>query len=110
MYFTIRIYRNSYIQNKTKEDFEVLYKYSPLHNIQEGVNYPPIIVNTGEYDDRVVPSHSYKMVASFQYSYKGSNPIIIRIDDETGHGNGKSLSKWINEKADVLGFLLNHTR
>ena len=101
---------NEYGDPNKKEDFEVLYKYSPLHNIQEGVNYPPIIVNTGEYDDRVVPSHSYKMVASFQYSYKGINPIIIRIDDETGHGTGKSLHKWINEKADVLGFLLNHTR
>ena len=101
---------NEYGDPNKKEDFEVLYKYSPLHNIQEGVNYPPIIVNTGEYDDRVVPSHSYKIVASFQYSYKGINPIIIRIDDETGHGTGKSLDKWINEKADVLGFLLNHTR
>ncbi|MAJ43587.1 MAG: S9 family peptidase [Candidatus Marinimicrobia bacterium] len=93
-----------------KEDFEVLYKYSPIHNVKSNVDYPPIIITTGDYDDRVVPSHSFKMAATFQHEYKGNNPIIIRIDTDSGHGSGKPISKWINEKADVFGFLLHHTK
>ena len=93
-----------------KEDFEVLYKYSPIHNIKNNVEYPSMIITTGNYDDRVVPSHSFKMAATFQHEYKGDNPIIIRIDVDAGHGSGKPISKWIEEKADVFGFLLHHTK
>ena len=93
-----------------KDDFEVLYSYSPIHNVKNNVNYPPTIITTGDYDDRVVPSHSYKLAATFQHNYKGNNPIIIRIDSDAGHGGGKPISKWIEEKADVFGFLLHHTK
>lgn len=93
-----------------KEDFDVLYKYSPIHNVKNNVDYPPMIITTGDYDDRVVPSHSFKMAATFQHEYNGENPIIIRVDVDAGHGGGKPISKWIDEKADVFGFLLHHTK
>ena len=92
------------------EDFNILYSYSPVHNIKPNINYPPIIITTGDFDDRVVPSHSYKLTATFQHIYKGNNPILIRVDTDAGHGGGKPISKWINERADVLGFLYHHTK
>ena len=93
-----------------EEDFKVLHSYSPVHNVKSNVDYPPIIITTGDYDDRVVPSHSFKFTATLQHEYKGKNPILIRIDTDAGHGGGKPISKWIEEKADVLGFLLHHTK
>jgi len=93
-----------------EEDFNILYSYSPVHNIKSNINYPPIIITTGDFDDRVVPSHSYKLTATLQHIYKGNNPILIRVDTDAGHGGGKPVSKWINERADVLGFLYHHTK
>ena len=60
-------------------------------------------------------ANEFKKQANDQYSklyheYKGNNPILIRIDTNAGHGGGKPISKWIEEKADVLGFLLHHTK
>jgi len=95
---------------ENEEDFKVLHSYSPVHNVKFDVDYPPIIITTGDYDDRVVPSHSIKFAATLQHEYSGNNPILIRIDTNAGHGGGKPISKWIEEKADVLGFLFHHTK
>lgn len=87
------------------EQFEWLMAYSPLHNIAEGVAYPPTLVTTGDHDDRVVPGHSFKYAATLQAAQAGDAPIIIRIDTDAGHGVGKPVSKLIDERADVLAFL-----
>ena len=93
-----------------EEDFKILYSYSPVHNVKPNIDYPPIIITTGDFDDRVVPSHSFKLTAIFQHEYNGKNPILIRVDTNAGHGGGKPISKWIDERADVLGFLYHHTK
>ncbi|MEO8584138.1 MAG: prolyl oligopeptidase family serine peptidase, partial [Flavitalea sp.] len=61
-------------------DFKNLLAYSPLHNIKEGVQYPATLIITGDHDDRVVPAHSFKYAATLQEKYKGTNPVLIRID------------------------------
>jgi len=88
-----------------KEEFEALYKYSPLHNIKENVNYPAVLVTTADHDDRVVPAHSFKYIATLQEKYKGNNPVLIRIDTQAGHGGGKPTTKIIEEAADVYSFI-----
>ena len=84
--------------------FNNLIKYSPLHNIREDVNYPAVLVTTADHDDRVVPAHSFKYIATLQEKYKGPNPVLIRIETMAGHGAGKSLDKYIEETADMFAF------
>ncbi len=88
----------------SKEMFEYLYGYSPLHTIKTNTEYPAILVTTADHDDRVVPAHSFKYISTLQEKYQGNNPVLIRIDVKAGHGAGKSTSKVIDEYADVWGF------
>jgi prolyl oligopeptidase len=87
------------------EQFRWLMGYSPLHNVREGVSYPPTLVTTGDHDDRVVPGHSFKFAAALQAAQAGDAPVVIRIDTDAGHGVGKPFHKLIDERADVLAFL-----
>ena len=97
-----------YGSSDNEKDFEYLYRYSPLHNIREGVSYPATLVTTADHDDRVVPAHSFKFAATLQEKNTGSNPVLIRIDIDAGHGAGKPLSKTIDEAADVWAFTFHH--
>ncbi|MCA9934466.1 MAG: S9 family peptidase [Ardenticatenaceae bacterium] len=86
--------------------FRFMFPYSPLHNVQKGVAYPPILVTTADGDDRVVPLHAMKFTAALQTAVtQHHNPILIRIDTKSGHGLGKPTSKWIDEWADIFAFL-----
>lgn len=91
------------------DDFEVLLKYSPLHNIRDGVEYPATLVLTGDHDDRVVPAHSHKFTAALQRAHVGDGPVLTRISTKTGHGLGKPRSAIIAEYADMLAFAAEHT-
>lgn len=84
--------------------FKTLFRYSPLHNLKPGVNYPATLVTTADHDDRVVPAHSYKFIATLQACQAGNNPVLIRIDKKAGHGAGKPTSKLIDEAADQWAF------
>ena len=98
-----------YGSSAVKEQFEYLVKYSPLHNLREGVEYPATLVTTGDHDDRVVPAHSFKFAAELQHCHKGDNPVLIRIDTNAGHGAGKPTSKRIEEVADTFAFIFQNT-
>ena len=89
-----------------KEMFEYLKGYSPVHNVKEGVEYPATLVTTGDHDDRVVPAHSFKFAAELQDKQAGSNPTLIRIETDAGHGAGTPVSKTIEQYADIFGFTL----
>ncbi len=90
----------------SKEMFEYLRGYSPLHNLKPGTSYPATLVTTADHDDRVVPAHSFKFAATLQECHQGSNPVLIRIDTKAGHGGGKPLAKVLEEQADIYGFIL----
>lgn len=94
-----------YGSSDNKEEFEALYKYSPIHNIKENTNYPAILVTTADHDDRVVPAHSFKYIATLQEKCKGNNPTLIRIETQAGHGGGKPTAKVIDEAADIYSFI-----
>ena len=85
--------------------FEVLYKYSPLHNIKPNTTYPATLVITSDHDDRVVPLHSFKFAAALQAAQAGDNPILLRVQTRAGHGMGKSTKLEIEEGTDILAFL-----
>ncbi|UCH96051.1 MAG: S9 family peptidase [Candidatus Aminicenantes bacterium] len=94
-----------YGSSEDPEQFKYLYKYSPLHNIKEGVNYPATLVTTADHDDRVFPAHSFKYISALQEKYKGENPVLIRIETKVGHGAGTATSKRIELLADIYAFM-----
>lgn len=89
-------------------ELRYIYKYSPLHNIREGVKYPATLVTTADHDDRVVPAHSFKFAAQMQHCQAGDAPVLIRIESNAGHGAGKPTSKRIAEEADTYSFLFQN--
>ena len=90
----------------SKEMFEYLKGYSPVNNVKKGTHYPATMVTTGDHDDRVVPAHSFKFAAELQDKQTGNNPVLIRIDVNAGHGDGKSISAIIDENVDIQAFTL----
>src|SRR5436190_7205285 len=87
-----------------EKNFKNLYAYSPLHNISNTANYPSTLVTTADHDDRVVPAHSFKYMATLQEKYKGTNPVLIRIDTNSGHG-ASNTKKNIETTADIYSFI-----
>jgi len=90
----------------SKEMFEYIKGYSPVHNVKQNTKYPATMVTTGDHDDRVVPAHSFKFAAELQDKQAGDNPTLIRIDINAGHGAGKSVAASIQESVDIMAFTL----
>ena len=86
--------------------FQYLRAYSPLHNIKPGTCYPPTLAFTADHDDRVVPGHTFKYVATLQAAQSCNNPILVRIESKSGHGGGRPTTKLIDEAADRFAFLV----
>ena len=103
--FTIGWYwKSEYGDPDDPEDVEFLLDYSPYHNIQEGVVYPPVLITTADHDDRVVPGHSYKYGARLQAAQTGDAPILMRITPSAGHGGAVGLSEGIDRTAEKYAF------
>eukprot|EP00250_Pteridium_aquilinum_P011102 c19838_g1_i2 orf=123-2585(+) len=119
--FTIgHAWTTDYGCSEKEEEFKWLIKYSPLHNVRrpweitgkEGVQYPATMLLTADHDDRVVPLHSLKLLATMQHELctssrqsKQTNPIIGRLDTKAGHGAGRPTQKLIDEATDKFAFL-----
>jgi prolyl oligopeptidase len=95
-----------YGRSDKKEDFDNLFRYSPLHNLKKGTTYPATLITTADHDDRVVPAHSFKFAAALQAATDNKNPALIRIESKAGHGAGKPTSKIIEEAADIWSFVM----
>ncbi|MBI2674115.1 MAG: S9 family peptidase [Candidatus Yanofskybacteria bacterium] len=86
------------------EMFPYLLQYSPYHNVEENVEYPPTIIITADRDDRVHPGQAFKMAARLQ-AVNSHNPIILRVERNAGHGGGSDISRYINTETDEWGFI-----
>jgi len=98
---------SDYGSSDDETQFHYLLRYSPLHNIKAGVHYPATLVITSDHDDRVVPAHSFKYTATRQEKSDGSEPVLIRIETNSGHGSS-NLSKSLQETADIYSFMWNN--
>jgi prolyl oligopeptidase len=104
--FTLgRYWIAEYGSSELAADFPFLYKYSPYHNVREGVAYPATLITTADTDDRVDPGHSKKLAARMQAAQGGDEPILIRIETKAGHGAGKPTTKILDEQADIWTFV-----
>jgi prolyl oligopeptidase len=97
-----------YGSSDNPEQFRNLLAFSPLHNIKAGLSYPATLVTTADHDDRVVPAHSFKYIATLQEKGAGPNPYLIRVDVKAGHGAGKSTAQQIEEATDVWSFVYHN--
>ncbi len=104
-----RQWSSDYGLSSNADEFAVLYAYSPYHNLENGGCYPATLVMADANDDRVVPWHSYKYAAALQHAQDCARPALIRVETNTGHGAGASVSKIINEYADQWAFVAEVT-
>jgi prolyl oligopeptidase len=104
--FTVgRFWIPEYGSSEDPKQFPFLLKYSPLHNVKDGVKYPATLITTADTDDRVAPGLAKKFAARLQEGTGGADPILIRVETKAGHGAGKPVSKQIDETADIYAFL-----
>src|SRR6185503_13480006 len=104
--FTVgRFWIPEYGSSEDPKQFPFLYRYSPLHNVKDGVSYPATLVTTADTDDRVAPGLAKKFAARLQAAAAGPAPVLIRVETKAGHGGGKPVSKQIDENADIYSFL-----
>ena len=87
----------------SKEMFEYLKNYSPVHALKPGVSYPATFITTADHDDRVVPAHSFKFAATLQEYQAGDAPTLIRIQTKAGHGS-VSTTQQIELQTDMFAF------
>ncbi len=101
-------WKSDYGSSEKKNEFQYIYKYSPLHNLKKGIQYPATLITTADHDDRVVPAHSFKFAATLQECQTGENPVLIRIESKAGHGAGKPTAKQIEETTDIWAFIFHN--
>ena len=105
--FTVgRFWISEYGSADDPAQFPFLYRYSPLHNVVDGIRYPPILITTADTDDRVAPGMAKKFAARLQAAGHTA-PVLIRVETKAGHGAGKPLSKTIEEDADIFSFIFS---
>jgi prolyl oligopeptidase len=92
------------------DDFNWLLRYSPYHNIRVGVNMPTMLVIAGENDTRVDPLHAKKFVAMAQANVGQANPVMLKMDYDSGHGSGKSTAQQVEDRETWLRFILAMTK
>lgn len=91
---------------KDSEHFDVMYDYSPLHNLKKDKNYPSTLIMTADHDDRVVPAHSFKFAAALQNVYAGTRPQLLRVQARSGHG-AVNADVNMDQTADIYSFMWN---
>ena len=89
--------------------FAFLKAYSPYQHVQKGTKYPAVFLTAGENDARVHPLHARKMTALLQASTASdpaTKPILLWVDRDAGHGQGKPLALRVRDAADQRMFLM----
>jgi prolyl oligopeptidase len=91
---------------EVEEDFAYLHAYSPYHHVEKGADYPAMLMLSADSDDRVDPMHARKFTAQVQYSSGSAEPVIMRIEQNAGHGGGDMVKKYVEKYADQYAFLM----
>jgi prolyl oligopeptidase len=104
-----RYWVGEYGTAEKEDEYTFIAKYSPYQNIKPGTKYPAILFTAGENDTRVHALHARKMAAAMQAataSDPASKPVLLWVDREAGHGQGKPLNLRIRDTADSRIFFM----
>ena len=85
-----------------------LLSYSPYHHVAEGTGYPAVLFTVFTSDTRVDPVHAYKMCAALQHATSSGRPVLLRAEDQVGHG-ARAVSRSAELSGDTLAFAARHT-
>jgi prolyl oligopeptidase len=105
-FLVARFWVSEYGSAEVPEQFEYIYKYSPYHNVKQGVEYPAVLFITGDADTRVAPLHARKMAALMQASTGSDKPIMLKYETKSGHSGGTPVSKQVEDATDTFAFLM----
>jgi len=90
------------------EELGWLLSYSPYHHVVKGTEYPAVLFTVFTSDTRVDPLHAYKMCAALQYASSGAGPVLLRAEDQVGHG-ARAISRTAELAGDCLAFVARYT-
>ncbi|HSH22647.1 MAG TPA: prolyl oligopeptidase family serine peptidase [Acidimicrobiales bacterium] len=104
-----RLWALEYGDPDVAKEFAWLHAWSPYHRLVDGTCYPAVLLTTAESDSRVDPCHARKFAARLQAatSCGDDHPVLLRVEERAGHGQGKPVGKQADEAADVLAFLFD---
>jgi prolyl oligopeptidase len=85
-----------------------LLSYSPYHHVVPGTAYPAVLFTVFTNDTRVDPVHAYKMCAALQHATSSGRPVVLRAEDQAGHG-ARAVSRTAELAGDQLAFAARHT-
>ena len=105
LFLIARLWIPEYGSSEDPEQFKFIHEYSPYHHVEEGVDYPPVLLLASASDSRVDPMHARKMTARLQAATASDNPILLRIESKAGHGVGKPINKWVDLLTDEWSFV-----
>ena len=86
-----------------EDEFKALLEMDSYHHLKDGVKYPATLSTAGVNDPRVIVWEPAKFVARLQAANASENPILFRVDYESGHGSD-AKTKAFNEFADIMSF------
>lgn len=87
------------------DDFAVLAKYSPYHQVRDGVAYPATMIVSGDADRNCNPLHARKMTARLQAANVSEHPIFLDYSKFRGHSPVLPLGERVEALTDRMAFL-----
>ena len=89
------------------DQFAFIRRYSPYQAVRDGVDYPAVMLATGDLDTRVPPLQARKMTARLQAASASGLPVVLWYDARGGHagGRGRPLSLRVEDSARELTFM-----
>ena len=88
-----------------EQDFHYLLRYSPYHRVQDGTDYPAVLLISGDSDTRCNPMHARKMAARLQAANRSHHPILLDYKPAWGHTPVQPLSIKIESLTDRVAFV-----
>ena len=91
---------------KSKEYFEYILSYAPYNNLDKK-DYPPMLITTSLFDNRVLYSEPVKYIAKLRDKKSDNNIQLLKCKMEAaGHGGMSGRDNAITELAEEYSFIL----